>query len=73
MYQGVPIALYLQGLSLLIGLVAVAIPIEIAVAGFWASRRISNRIEGIAADLDEAIDRISDLERDRPSGRKNQG
>ncbi len=62
MCEGVPVALYLQGLSLLIGIVAVLIPVAITVAGFYASRRFSNRMDSLAADLDEVLDRINDLE-----------
>ena len=59
-------AVYLQGLSLLVGLVAVAIPVIIGIAGIFVSRNISNRIDSMAADLDEALDRIKELEDSRP-------
>ena len=62
MCEGVPVAVYLQALSLLIGLVAVVIPVAIALAGVYISRRFSNRIDSLATDLDEALDRIGDLE-----------
>ena len=56
--EGVPVAVYLQGLSLLIGIVAVAFPVAIALVGFFVSRRFSGRIDSLAA----ALDRIKDLE-----------
>ena len=62
MCDGVPVNIYLQGLSLLIGLVSVLIPIAITIAGFVASRQFSNRLDSIAIDIDEALDRISELE-----------
>lgn len=62
MCEGVPVAVYLQALSLLIGIVAVAFPVAIALVGFYVSRRFSDRIDGLAADLDEALDRIAVLE-----------
>lgn len=70
--EGVPVAVYLQGLSLLIGLVAVVIPVAIALAGVYVSRRFSNRIDSLAADLDEVLDRISDLENGGPDDNQNQ-
>ncbi len=60
--EGVPVALYLRGLSLLIGIVAVVIPVAISLAGFYVSRRFSSRMDSLAADLDEALDRIVELE-----------
>ena len=45
MCEGVPVAIYLQGLSLLIGIVAVVIPVAITLVGFYVSRRFSNRID----------------------------
>ncbi|MCY3830209.1 MAG: hypothetical protein F4Y62_12580 [Rhodospirillaceae bacterium] len=62
MCEGVPVAVYLQALSLLIGIVAVAFPVAIALVGFYISRRFSNRMDSLAADLDEALDRIKELE-----------
>ena len=62
MCEGIPVAIYLQGLSLPIGLVAVVIPVEIALVGVCVSRRFSNRIDSLATDLDEALDRINLLE-----------
>ena len=62
MCDGVPVAVYLQGLSLLIGIVAVAFPIAIAVAGFYFSRRFSDRLDSLTIDLNEALDRIEVLE-----------
>ena len=67
MCEGVPVAIYLQALSLLIGIVAVAFPVAIALVGFYISRRFSNRIDSLAADLDEAFDRIKELEGPGPS------
>ena len=63
MREGIPVAIYLQVLSLLIGLVAVAIPVAIALVGVFVSRRFSSRLDSIAADLDEALGRIDDLEK----------
>jgi len=65
MCEGVPVAVYLQVTSILIGVVAFAIPVGITIAGIYFSRQFSNRIESVAADLDEALDRISDLEKGR--------
>ena len=62
MHEGVPVAIYLQSLSLLIGLVAVAIPVAIALVGFYVSRRFAARMDGLEADLNEALDRIGTLE-----------
>lgn len=67
MYEGVPVAIYLQGLSLLIGIVAVLIPIVMAGVGYYVSRRFSNRMDSIATDVNEALDRIEDLEDSRPN------
>ncbi len=68
MCEGVPVALYLQGLSLLIGIVAVVIPVVITMVGIYVSRRFSSRMESLATDLDEALDRIDKLEHSNPSG-----
>ena len=73
MCEGVPVAVYLQALSLLIGIVAVAFPIGIALVGIYVSRRFSSRMDSIATDLDEALDRIKELENPtlNSSGKKN--
>ena len=65
MCEGIPIAVYLQVVSILIGIVAFVVPIGIAIAGFYFTRQFSNRIDSVAKDLDEALDRISDLEENR--------
>ena len=65
MCEGIPIAVYLQVVSILIGIVAFAVPIGIAIAGFYFTRQFSSRIDSVAKDLDEALDRISDLEQKR--------
>lgn len=71
MCEGVPVAVYLQGLSLLIGLVAVVIPVAIALVGIYVSLRFSNRIDSLATDLDEALDRINLLENGGQRGKRN--
>lgn len=67
MHEGVSVAVYLQALSLLIGIVAFAFPVAITLLGIYFSRRFSDRIDSIATDLDEALSRIAALESSRPN------
>ncbi len=71
MWEGVPVAIYLQSLSLLMGLIGFALPLAITILGVYFSRRFSNRIDSMAADLDEALDRIKALEASRPDALEN--
>ena len=57
--------MYLQVISVMLGCIAIVIPIVVTIAGIYFSRQFSNRIESVAADLDEALDRIKDLEKAR--------
>lgn len=65
MCEGIPVAMYLQVISVMLGCIAIVIPIVVTIAGIYFSRQFSNRIESVAADLDEALDRIKDLEKAR--------
>lgn len=62
MYEGIPVAVYLQVISILIGIVAFVFPAAITIAGFYFRRQFSSRIDSVATDLDESLDRISELE-----------
>ncbi len=64
MCEGVPVAVYLQGLSLLIGLIAVIIPVVIALVGVYVSRRLSDRMDNLGIVLDDALSRIKDMEQE---------
>ncbi|MCY4306294.1 MAG: hypothetical protein OXC62_16185 [Aestuariivita sp.] len=49
MCKEIPIVVYLQITLILIGIVAFAVPIVIAIAGFSFTRQFSNRIDSVAS------------------------
>ena len=52
--------LYLQIISILMGLVAVGIPILIAVVGFVYIRRFTERLDNLSDEIDRLWDRQGD-------------
>lgn len=64
MCEGIPIAVYLQVISILLVILLFFIPLIITIAGIYFTRQFSNRIDSVATDLDEVLDRISDLEQE---------
>ena len=57
------ITLYLQIISMLIGVVAVALPILITVVAFVYVRRLTERIDNLSDEIDQLWNRVG---RDAP-------
>ena len=60
MGEQIDISLYLQIISILMAVTAVALPALIAVVGFIYLRRISERIDNISDQVDQLWDRVRD-------------
>ena len=62
MIEGVPVAMYLQVISALLGIVTFLIPLVMSIIVWVFFQRFSNRIDSVATDVDELLNRINDLE-----------
>ena len=60
MCEQIDISLYLQIISILMAVTAVALPALIAVVGFIYLRSISERIDNISDQVDQLWDRVRD-------------
>ena len=60
MDEQINISLYLQIISILMAVIAVALPTLIAVVGFIYLRNISERIDNISDQVDQLWDRVRD-------------
>ena len=60
MDEQINISLYLQIISILMAVIAVALPTLIAVVGFIYLRSISERIDNISDQVDQLWDRVRD-------------
>lgn len=58
-YDQMDIALYLQIISILMAVIAVALPALIAFIGFVYVRSLTERIDNIADQVDELWDRVN--------------
>ena len=54
------VSIYLQIISIFVAIIAVALPALIAIVGYVYIRNIAERIENIAADVNELWDRVSE-------------
>ena len=66
----VPIETYLQIISMLIGVVAVALPLFIVTLGFVYIKRTERKIDNVSGDVSELWDKIGELSNDPPRNNK---